>query len=152
MDNKKITVICGISGSGKSTYAKKYIAANPNTFYVNADSARAQFTGDINNQDKNYQVFLFLEQVVEYVCREHRLDVIIDCTNVSVKSRKVWLQLGKNYGYDVCAAIMTATPEECAKRNAARTRVVPQFVLDRQYASLLLPSKEEGFDKIEYID
>lgn len=47
---KTLIMLCGVPGTGKSTWAKEYAAAHPNTLIVDTDEVRKSFTG-------SYQVF-----------------------------------------------------------------------------------------------
>jgi predicted kinase len=38
--------------------------------------------------------------------------------------------------------------ETAKKRNAARARKVPEWVIDKQYSKFIQPSRNEGFDDV----
>ena len=75
-------------------------------------------------------------------------NTIYDATNITKKRRKSVIELFKNIPCNkVCVFI--ATPyEECLRRNNSRDRKVPEFVIEKAYQSLQIPSKEEGWDEI----
>lgn len=61
MSRPKLYVMCGLSGSGKSTIAKQIANDNPDTVIISTDIIREQLTGEIGDQSQNDEVFeLFL--------------------------------------------------------------------------------------------
>ncbi len=125
-------------GSGKSTYFEK-LGISP----LSSDKIRAQLTGSEADQTVNSQVFqrmralLDLEQTAAY----------IDATNLTRRERRQWFKPGRRMEaiyFDIPLAV-------CKARNAARSRVVPEYVLDLMAAKLIPPSVEEGFSRVEVV-
>jgi predicted kinase len=91
VNNLKIKVLVGISGSGKSTYAKEYCENYPNWVRVNRDSYRELLTGQkasVYNKEPNR----VLEQKITDIQHENILyflsqnyNVIIDNTHLQKK-------------------------------------------------------------------
>lgn len=73
----KLTILIGISGSGKSTYAKTI----PDAYVVSSDAIRSEF-GDINDMSRNNDVFDECHRriIVGIQAGKH---VVYDATNVS---------------------------------------------------------------------
>lgn len=46
---KKLIILVGISGSGKSTWATEYIQKNPDTLRINRDDIRKSLVGTLKN-------------------------------------------------------------------------------------------------------
>ena len=57
MSRPKLYVMCGLSGSGKSTIAKQIANDNPDTVIISTDIIREQLTGEIGDQSQNDEVF-----------------------------------------------------------------------------------------------
>lgn len=57
MSKPKLYVMCGLSGSGKSTIAKQITNDNPDTVIISTDMIREQLTGEIGDQSQNDEVF-----------------------------------------------------------------------------------------------
>ena len=53
MSKPKLYVMCGLSGSGKSTIAKQITNDNPDTVIISTDMIREQLTGEIGDQSQN---------------------------------------------------------------------------------------------------
>ncbi len=102
MENKLI-ILCGISGSGKSTFATNYIKENPNILRINRDSIRLTLVGDLNGyyQRKNLnlierEVTRLEEEMINHLGLS-RWSIIIDNTNLKQSYIKNWITLNTIY-------------------------------------------------------
>lgn len=148
MKNKPtLYFLVGLPGSSKSTWAANKQKENPNIVIHSSDALREELLGDINNQDKNPDIFLELHRRIKRDLIEGK-DVIEDCTNLSRKFRMAFLrELKKIECHKVC--VFFAVPFEiCMERNKNRDRVVPAEVMWRMYKSFNVPCKNEGFDDV----
>ena len=59
MSRPKLYVMCGLSGSGKSTIAKQITNDNPDTVIISTDMIREQLTGEIGDQSQNVKSLNF---------------------------------------------------------------------------------------------
>lgn len=83
---------------------------------------------------------------------DNRNDIIVDRTNLTVKSRAKLLNR-LNGDYHRIAHVFIVSDEELTKRLQARVitgKVVPQSVIDQMKKDYELPSLVEGFDEIQY--
>lgn len=94
----KVYILCGYSGSGKSTWAKKMVEGNKSVNIVNGDSIRNMFKAETYL----YGDFLF-ESVVNTVAIESvkqliagGYDVIIDETNLTKENREQWIEVARS--------------------------------------------------------
>jgi predicted kinase len=77
----------GISGSGKSTYLKKF----PKEGIICPDDIRRELTGDISDQSQNARVWAVAkERVLERLARGE--DTVLDATNTVSRNRKNFLE------------------------------------------------------------
>ncbi len=139
----------GCSGSGKSTWARKFLEQNPDYIYLNADTMRLCMTGDESNQDRNHQVFQTLENMVGYFMILGK-NLIIDCTNYNRKNRLIWNRLATAHDYQKTWVVFQTSLEQCIRNNEKRERRVPVDVIRRQHENLSLPLDEGG--EIQYVD
>ena len=141
----KFYMMVGLSGSGKSTYAKKL-----NAKIISSDAIRAEVFGDENDQTHNAQVFEILhKKVIE--CLKNGEDCVYDATNLSAKRRKGFLN---SISYIGCEKIcyVFATPYEIrVKQNLLRERKVPADIIKSQMKQFQMPHKYEGWDLIDVI-
>lgn len=148
-----VLVLSGPPGSGKSTYAEKYLPSHFLTL-----STDQLILNECARQNKTYdEVFpdymdtahkLFEEQVKS--CNNRRLDFIIDQTGITEKSRKRKLQMLLPDAKKIAIYFPAYTPDVLKKRIDARVATgghnVPMDVIEWMHRDYRLPQKTEGFD------
>jgi predicted kinase len=89
---------------------------------------------------------------------ERDVDVIIDRTNLTAKSRRKWIEMLKLYEYDIEAVVfpMPGTEklpaEEWDRRLKSREgKTIPAEVLKKMQDSYEIPLHSEGFENIIFI-
>lgn len=151
MNKPTLWIMCGLSGSGKSTVATQIAENNENTVIVSSDAIREELTGNYEDQEHNEEVFrIFHNRIRKNL--ENKKNVIADATNLTMKSRRAILDKvnGLNI-YRVC--IIVPKPfEKCKEDNLHREHPVPDFVLDKQIRKFQIPFYEEEFDEINIHD
>lgn len=151
-----LTVMCGIQGSGKSTFAIRAAALEQeydgeyDTVILGSDTIRQRHP-DFTNE----QVFSTLYKRMNALLKENK-NVIIDATNITHKSRKHLLNQVKVDCYKRCIIVNTPI-EVCKERVKARNESdyphkVPLEVVDKYYKSFQVPFKEEGWDTIRIVN
>lgn len=143
MKKPRLTVLCGIQGSGKSTYAKKLKAE-----VVSSDAIRKEFTGI-----KNDTVFQKVYERVNKFLSEGK-NVVLDATNITNKSRRQVFQNIKVTCKKICV-IFNIPYNTCLQRVRERnknpeTHYVPEEVVEKYYYSFQIPFYEEGWDEIKF--
>lgn len=123
------------SGSGKTTWAKKYVSEHTNFIRICPDEIRKEITGDINNQTQNYKVWKITKERVALALPEH--NVILDSTNVKSKERKKFLK--DLPSHTLKYKIFNVPIEECKRRvkndidNNVDRSIVPDYVIDKMF-------------------
>lgn len=150
-----LTVMCGIQGSGKSTFALRAAELEEydneyDTAILSSDSIRI-----IHPEFTNEQVFSTLYKRMNTLLKENK-NVILDATNVTHKSRKHLLSQVKVDCYKRCIIVNTPI-EVCRERVKDRNEgiyphKVPLEVVDKYYKSFQVPFKEEGWDTIRIVN
>jgi predicted kinase len=151
-----LTVMCGIQGSGKSTFAIRAVALEQeydgeyDTVILSSDAIRQRHP-DFTNE----QVFSTLYKRMNTLLKENK-NVILDATNVTHKSRKHLLNQVKADCYKRCIIVNTPI-EVCRERVKDRNESdyphkVPLEVVDKYYKSFQVPFKEEGWDTIRIVN
>ena len=140
-------MMCGVSGSGKSTwagvYAKIYYAE-----VFSSDAIRAELFGDENNQKHNSQVFDVLHERVRSTLIQGK-DCVYDATNLNRKRRIAFLKSLEDIENLEKTIIICAAPfSECVARDEGRARTVGKEVIYRQISQFEMPLYEEGWDTI----
>lgn len=143
-------MMIGISGSGKSSYAKSI----PHSVVVSSDAIRAELYGDESIQGDPRKVFNILHCRVKKLLREG-INVVYDATNLSAKRRTAFLCSLKNERIKCrkwCYVVVTPWQICVARRSQGMgVRETPPDVVARQVRQFQLPQYGEGWDKIELV-
>lgn len=147
------TMLIGLSGSGKSTYAKEYIKTRSGTVVISSDDIRQELWGDANDQQNPSQVFdeMFIRTVA---AMKKGMNVIYDATNLVAKTRKATLTRLRqtlNQDFIAVADVIVCSLSECKRRQGERDRKVPDEVIDRMVRQFQTPWYNEGWDTINII-
>jgi predicted kinase len=145
-DRPRIILAVGLPGSGKSTYFVR-IGANP----ISSDAIRRQLSDDETDQRINARVFATVRYLLRHRIELRRPETYIDATNLTRRDRKPFIRVARAHGCAIEALNFDVPLSECKVRNAARGRVVPDFVMDQMAAKFVPPSVEEGFNKVETV-
>ena len=143
-----LTMLIGLPGSGKSTYAKRLSEITRATI-LSSDSLREELFGNINDQNHNEEVFAELRKR----CKENLLkldDIIIDSTNISQKKRIGLLNELRNIDCQKTCVIIATPYKTCIQNNSQRERKVPEETIRQMRASFHFPLYNEGFDEIKF--
>lgn len=57
MNRPTLIILCGSPGSGKTTYAEKYLSEHANTVYLSSDQIRKEMWGNESIQGDNNEIF-----------------------------------------------------------------------------------------------
>lgn len=122
----KIIATCGISGSGKSTWAMAWVAEAPNRARMNRDEVRKALFGEIDitkaaeyyspeNEAKVDEVSNLL--MSEWIAQGR--DIVVDNTHLHPLAHKELQELADKNGYTFELKVFRVTVEE-AKANVAK--------------------------------
>lgn len=145
MERPKLYVMCGISGSGKSTWAVEH-AEELDAYIISTDGIRGELWGDENDQRDPRKVFATAFHRID-TCLQKGWNVIFDATNLSARDRRKVICYFKTYAEMVCVN-MYCDPEIAIERQSLRDRKVPEEVIRRQMHKYTVPSYDEGWDQI----
>lgn len=118
---------------------------------MSSDEIRRMLLDDVTDQRLNRRIF----QVVRYLLKQRleagRPVTCIDATHLTKAERRPYFAIAEIYGCDVEAVYFDLPLAACKSRNRHRERVVPEDVLDRMAARLVLPTEAEGFQRITVV-
>lgn len=89
MNRPIFTMLCGLPGSGKSTYAKK-LSQETKSIVCSSDAIREELCGDENLQENNEDVFKILHKRIKENLKIGN-NVVYDATNINSKRRRAFL-------------------------------------------------------------
>ncbi|HEY9046481.1 MAG TPA: AAA family ATPase [Ohtaekwangia sp.] len=131
----ELIVFTGIPASGKSSFYK-----------ANFFNTHMRISLDLfNTRNKENR---FMQTAFELQQR-----VVIDNTDVTRKERANYIQLAKEYKYQVIGYYFESKLQVCMKRNENRvgTDRISEVGIITKYKALQLPEYDEGFDKLYYV-
>lgn len=141
---KKIILTIGCPGSGKSTWAREFIAKNPGFYNINRDDYRQSIMG--HEERDEYKYTKKKEGIVTYMqhdvanmilCQDATKGVIVSDTNLNPERRKVWEEFAKELGHQIEYKVFDVSWTELVKRNSKRgTKAVPIDVLRSMYSRM----------------
>jgi len=141
-----LIVLVGLPGSGKSKWASEQ-----STGVLSSDAVRLLLTGDVQNQAANRLVFPTLRYLLEARVKAGMAATILDATSLTPKERRSWIRTAEALGCEAEAVFFDTPLALCKSRNAARSRVVPEDVMDRFAERLVPPGEAEGFTLVTVI-
>lgn len=123
----------GIQGSGKSTWAKEYVAKNPGAVRVNNDELRLMFFNRVFDEKDTKHIDTAREALIEHYLAKG-LTVIVDNMNLSPKheQRYRYLAAENNISFEI-QDFRHVPLKECIDRDKKRTNPVGEKVIRQMY-------------------
>ena len=145
--NRKNTliVLCGISGSGKSTFAK--LLEEQGWTITCPDRIRAFLYGDESIQGDGNKVFqMAFDNMVEH--GKQGYDVVFDATNTTKKARKQVIERAKPHFNFILCYYFAPDLKQSIDNQKKRERQVPMDIVLKQFDKWEIPTLDEGFDYV----
>lgn len=143
-----LVTLIGASGSGKSTFSKKYFKP---TEVLSSDYFRGIICDDENDQTISDDAFDALYYIARKRLKAGKL-IVIDATNVQPKARAPIAEIASKYDYMLVAIVFDLPEDVCQQRNMSREdRQVEPYVIKKHIRHLkrsIKKLKEEGFKQI----
>lgn len=125
LSKPKLILMCGLPGSGKSTFVAENFSHFP---VVSMDN--------LGNRKKEDQVLADLFEAGE--------SFVVDNTNVTKQEREKYIRLAQEHGYSVECVFMDTPLEESERRNAEREKKVPAVAVNAMKRRMEAPDEAEG--------
>lgn len=142
-----LVLMMGVPGSGKTTYAKKFIGEND--IYVSRDEIRFSLVAEdepyFSKEDEVLQTFIRTINDALPIAQRY---VIADATHLNMGSRAKILKNLHNKPDSVYVIYVAVSLQTALERNAQREgrALVPESSIRNMYKSISLPRKEEGIN------
>lgn len=140
-----LVLMMGVPGSGKTTYAKKFIGEND--IYVSRDEIRFSLVAEdepyFSKEDEVLQTFIRTINDALPIAKRY---VVADATHLNMGSRAKILKNLHNKPDAIYVIYMAVSLKTALERNAQREgrALVPETSIKNMYQSITLPRKEEG--------
>lgn len=152
---KQLFLMCGVAGSGKSTYLSNI----KNAVVVSRDEIRFSLIGDFDDYfAKEDEVFAtFIQKIQNAIDNEEGpKEIYCDATHLTKKSRdKVLNALNLTNVENITVLVVRPSLTEALKRNAQRSgrKYVPNYVIRRMWSQFERPEEDENriFD-VKYVE
>ena len=145
----KLYVMCGISGSGKSAYAKSIQSSARNRIIIiSTDELRAMLYGNASDQTDPELIFNMAYSMIQMLL-ERDYDVIFDAMNLKARARKDLINRFRGIATMECV-VCNVSAEEACHRQTLRERHVPEDIVFAQSKRMSIPTYDEGWDIITY--
>jgi predicted kinase len=130
--NLKILVLSGVPASGKSTWAKSFLAKNPNYVRVSRDDFRFMLRNQGLCENKIESMITSLQMNTIKEALNKRLNVVIDDTNLREKYINPFIK-AFNHRADFEFMLFDISYKKALERDNNRERKVGEEVLKRMY-------------------
>lgn len=147
----KLYLMSGLSGSGKTTYAKDFAKKN-NLLYLNVDDFYTIWNGSPRIHENEFQVWIAFYQAI-HDAEIARRDCIIDTNALTAVDRIQFLNWFPTFEHHL--VWIEAPIELCLKNNESRDRIVPRGEMIKMYGYMEYPTAKEDirnrWQSIKYI-
>jgi len=157
-----VVLVCGLPGSGKSFFAKKYFAKSGRKRVNRKEIIQSLYEmitfNDKWAEDKYDFVDESLAKHIEKKIVEHLFQIgeplLIDNISISSLSRETYITLAKQSKKTISAIFINTDIATCLKRNRERDPkdFVPESVISKYFARIEYPDHKEGFKDVLVID
>lgn len=132
-------IMCGVSGSGKSTYIKSNF---PDYKVISMDEIRAELCGNRRDQSKNSEVAQLAKERFKQALRAKE-KVVWDATNTRKEFREQLIQTAHNYHALTELHVLLSKESTIRKQNKDREFDVPDEVITKQMNQFQFPDVNE---------
>lgn len=128
----ELVITRGIPGSGKSTWAKDWVAAEENRARVNRDDLRMQLFGVTHGCDE--QIVTAAQNAMLRSLLSRRVNVVLDGTNLNPRFIGAVVQIARNYHAEVIYRDFPVPLALAIARDAEREHPVGEDVIRSFYS------------------
>ena len=145
---KKIYLLCGIPGSGKSTWVKNYL--DDNSIWISRDLIRFSMVSEKEEYfSKEKEVFKeFIKQINVAIRNNNIENIYIDATHINEVSRdKTLSKIAIKDVDELNIVYFNTSLETCISRNTRRLgrECVPESVIINMYKNFTHPEKDTKY-------
>ena len=123
----KLYVMCGMSGSGKTTFAKRF-AEEHDLHYLCPDDFYRVYNGDECRHYNEFEIWMALFRAL-HMAEQQGIDTIFDTNTPTYSDRCQMLTWFPSFEHHLI--YIRADLELCLQNNRSRRRVIPQEEMDK---------------------
>ena len=125
----KMYLMCGLSGAGKTTFAKKFAEEN-NLTYVSIDDFYKKKANGVYNNDTAFEVWIDFFKTI-HILEQFRCDILIDTNAPTFVKRQQFIDWFPTFDEYNLIYIDIKNEELRKRNNASRGRIVPADEMER---------------------
>lgn len=131
----KMYLMCGCSGSGKTTFAKKFAEEN-GLKYLGVDEFYAKVNGDERLHVNSFDVWIEYFKAI-HEAEINNIDCIVDTNAITRTHRQQFIDWFPTFEHHMI--YIDADPSLRKRNNMSRRRQVPDSAMDRMTEQLEIP-------------
>jgi tRNA uridine 5-carbamoylmethylation protein Kti12 len=130
----KIILTQGIQGSGKTTWAKAWVAEDPeHRIRINNDDITSMWGQPFGTPGLYERLRMFRQLMITRAIQDN-LDIVVDNMNLSTSSLKEVQEIVKNFDYVIEYKDFTKVPlEVCIERDSKRPNPIGEKIIKETY-------------------
>lgn len=130
----KIILTQGIQGSGKTTWAKAWVAEDPkHRIRINNDDITSMWGQPFGTPGLYERLKMFRQLMITRAIQDN-LDIVVDNMNLSTSSLKEVQEIVKNFDYVIEYKDFTKVPlEVCIERDSKRPNPIGEKIIRETY-------------------
>lgn len=130
----KIILTQGIQGSGKTTWAKAWVAEDPeHRIRINNDDITSMWGQPFGTPGLYERLKMFRQLMITRAIQDN-LDIVVDNMNLSASSLKEVQEIVKNFDYIIEYKDFTKVPlEVCIERDSKRLNPIGEKIIRETY-------------------
>jgi predicted kinase len=109
MNKLRVFILCGLVGSGKSTWANLQVQKDLNLLVINKDGIRKMLYGGYEYRASSEGIIRVIADIICRLCLSRGTSVIIDETNLIREKRDNYLKIAREFQAE---AILVVFPEK----------------------------------------
>ena len=149
-----ILVLCGLPGTGKSTYVQSYLKQFPETVVCSTDDYIEQYAKDRNStyDDVFFEAIKMAtehmwKKFAEAIANDQR--IIMDQTNLTMKKRRQILSKVPHHYMKISVYFDPPDKKKWAENLANRPgKTIPRHIMDSMIQNVQKPHLSEGFNAV----
>lgn len=145
----KMILVCGLSGSGKTVFAKQ-VAEQKNFLYFCPDDFYTLFNGDECIHENEFEVWIALYQAI-HLAEKQGKDCVVDTDAITITHRTQFLDWFPSFEHHLIYIYTDKNQRRI--NNMKRRRHVPEKELEHMERRLSVPKMEEDsrWESMTYI-
>ena len=144
----KMYLMCGLSGAGKTTFAKK-LAEKYNLIYLSIDDFYKEYGNGQYDEDSGFKVWIEFFKAI-HTCEKYRANILIDTNAPTFVKRQQFIDWFPSFDEYNLIYIAIDDEELRKKNNASRGRVVPVDEMKRMRMEFEEPVEFYADDPFSY--